>query len=83
MYWESIRLYSASNSKTPHQSSFADRQNESAKIVPDFLACLYYFYGKDFSPKVFPFSFIETDLSHRGSTRTLFQSDTKYRDIFF
>ena len=93
MYWEPIRLYSISNSKTPYQSSSADRQNESAKIVNDFLAFLYYFHGKGFSSKVCLFYYIfhsalecriesPQNFSHRRNTRTLFQSDTKYRDIF-
>ena len=61
MYWKPIRLYSTSNSKTPHQLSFADRQNGCAKIVPHFLSCIYYLHVKVFSySKVCPLSlFIE------------------------
>ena len=49
---KSIRLYSKSKSISPHQSSFADRQNGCPSTVPDFLSCLYYFYDEVLSSKV-------------------------------
>ena len=55
------------------------------KLFLIFSLVFIIFMTKTSAQRFVPFikSFIETDLSHRGCTRALFQSFTKYRDIFF
>ena len=80
MYWKATRLYSASNSKTPHQSSFADRQNGCAKIVPDFLYCIYSFHDQDFISKVCLYYciFHHRDLPRMQSPKPFLQGEHSY-----